>query len=423
MPRQLYYDLTEIHYLARGFTGYYGIAKVVAEGAKEAFRRQNGCRFVALSKAHGAFFEVFPRFDPAHEGGVDLNMPDRSGPYFFRSYTKHRPFSTKVLTRTLGPVVHAMQRASWRRRKVNAPFIELDGGAFLTCGRPKLIVHALQALRTKNVEVHALLHDMIPLHAYKKRPGFITSFTHDNRDVIGAADQIIANSQFTAKDIMHWAGKDMIPKPKSMSVAPLIHELRAGDETQQIEIPEEPYLFMVGTMLGRKNLDIVLHAMAEIARSGKAVPRLLLAGRARKRTEAFLDTPEMAQIKDRVIQLGSVNQTDLCRLYESATAVVLPSFIEGWGLPAAEALWAGTIPVCTDNEIMREVCGDAGVYFDPYDPKALADILARLFSVDGRYRAECLKRVEAFRPKLRTWGDFGGDLLDAVDQYSGPDAT
>lgn len=54
--RPLFYDLTELLYLSHGFKTYYGIAKVVAEGAKEAFRADNGTRFVAYSQGHDAFF-------------------------------------------------------------------------------------------------------------------------------------------------------------------------------------------------------------------------------------------------------------------------------------------------------------------------------------------------------------------------------
>lgn len=80
--RPLFYDLTELLYLSHGFKTYYGIAKVVAEGAKEAFRANNGTRFVAYSQGHDAFFEIFPKYDDTAEGGIDLNVPNSGKPFF-----------------------------------------------------------------------------------------------------------------------------------------------------------------------------------------------------------------------------------------------------------------------------------------------------------------------------------------------------
>lgn len=200
-----------------------------------------------------------------------------------------------------------------------------------------------------------------------------------------------------------------------MSVAQLAHECQVGDSAPELLLPERPFVLMVGTSLGRKNLDVVLSAIKKLVSDGKGTPLLVLAGRRRKRTIEFLDTAEMAEVKPHVLQIDSPSQTDLERLYKACLAVVLPSRIEGWGLPAAEALWHGKPAFCSDIPVLREVCGDMGQYFDLHDTETLAGYLDRI-ATDAAWRQELDEIIAQNRDKLRTWDDFGHDLIARVEE-------
>ena len=110
------------------------------------------------------------------------------------------------------------------------------------------------------------------------------------------------------------------------------------------------------------------------------------------------------------------NQTDLVRLYENALALIIPSRIEGWGLPAGEALWCGTPALCSTAPVFYEVCGELGLYFDPDDPDTLAGQIARL-NEDEAYRADLRKRIADARPQLRTWTTVAREMLAALDRH------
>ncbi|EDZ48072.1 glycosyl transferase, group 1 [Rhodobacterales bacterium Y4I] len=420
--RPLFYDLTELLYLSHGFKTYYGIAKVVAEGAKEAFRANNGTRFVAYSQGHDAFFEVFPKYDDTAEGGIDLNVPNSGKPYFMRRiHNRKKKKALHYIAPFVFGVVDLIERSRWALSGADNPIVSLDGGAWVSCGRPKLIIHPIKHLQKLDVEIHVLIHDMIPLHDFKRggAPDFSSSFLGDNQWLLEHADHVIGNSQFTIDDAKDFARQGILPELKRTSVAPLVHELRAGDEEQSVELPERPYFLMVGTMLGRKNLDVVLNAMNLIAKRGETPPLLVLAGKRRHRTMDYLDKEEMALVKPHVLQLDTPNQSDLVRLYEASQGVILPSRIEGWGLPAGEALWAGVPAVCADIPVMREVCGDLGLYFGVDDPETLAGHMQRL-TQDPAFSAEWRAKIAANRDRLRTWRDFGQDLLANVAANSEP---
>ena len=70
---------------------------------------------------------------------------------------------------------------------------------------------------------------------------------------------------------------------------------------------------------------------------------------------------------------------------------MLPSFIEGFGLPVLEAMQAGTPVACSDRSALAEVAGDAALLFDPSDQAAVTDAVRRLL-FDESLRRELIER-------------------------------
>ena len=69
---------------------------------------------------------------------------------------------------------------------------------------------------------------------------------------------------------------------------------------------------------------------------------------------------------------GRVPRDELVRLFQTASALVFPSLYEGFGQPPLEAMACATPVAVSDIPPLREVCGDAAVYFDPLDPDGIA---------------------------------------------------
>ena len=96
-------------------------------------------------------------------------------------------------------------------------------------------------------------------------------------------------------------------------------------------------------------------------------------------------TVERLHLNNRVIMTGFVPDDDLVFLYSRAYALVSPSLMEGFGLPAVEAMACGTPVLSSRAGSLPEVVGDAGVYFDPTDVGSMA-VVIRSFLGDGERR-------------------------------------
>ena len=84
-------------------------------------------------------------------------------------------------------------------------------------------------------------------------------------------------------------------------------------------------------------------------------------------------------VADRIQFCGFVSDADLLQLYNACDLFVFPSFYEGFGLPALEAMACGRAVVCSHTSALPEVVDGAAMLFDPYAldeiVRAMADLL------------------------------------------------
>ncbi len=136
----------------------------------------------------------------------------------------------------------------------------------------------------------------------------------------------------------------------------------------------EPYLLYVGSNKPHKNLPLLVDAYARL----KDPPLLVLAGAEDPRYPQTRRRVEMLQRKDRVRFVGTVEEADLPALYSGALAFIFPSTHEGFGLPPLEAMACGTPVACADIPSLREVAGDAALFFNPMRQIEVHGALERL---------------------------------------------
>jgi glycosyltransferase involved in cell wall biosynthesis len=119
---------------------------------------------------------------------------------------------------------------------------------------------------------------------------------------------------------------------------------------------------------------------------------------------------------ERVHFPGFVPDAILPALYSDALAIAMPSFSEGFGLPAAEAIACGTPVIATKGGAVAEVVDGAGLFFDPHDSddiaRAIVEVAANA-SVLDRLKRQCLPRSAEL-----SWPKSGARMLDLLEAYA-----
>jgi glycosyltransferase involved in cell wall biosynthesis len=216
-----------------------------------------------------------------------------------------------------------------------------------------------------------------------------------------AADRILTISEATKADLIRTIGLE----PSRIDVTPLGVRVD-GDESgatpeaelrSRLGLGGSAILLCVAQKQPHKNLASLIRALAEL----DAGTMLVLAGQAAPHEHELRALTARLGIAERVRFLDWVSSADLEGLYRTASVVVLPSFIEGFGLPVLEAMRHGTPVACSDRSALVEVAGDAALLFDPSDQAAVTGSL-RLVLGDERLRAELVRRG-SHRWRRFTW--------------------
>lgn len=411
-----FYDLSEIFYAAAGRRKIYGVLRVIAELGLELQRMERGIQFVVYSPGHRQFFELTPDFNHLYDGdGIELGIPAAATPRLLRSV-----FHRYVIARTVGycvaaPLVRAINRSRWQQAGVRCQTADLSNAILCSVARPKFLVEYLATLRRSRTRLVPMLHDLIPLHD-SAHTSARANFCGDTSAVITAAAGVLANSAFTAAEIQHFATEGLLPTPARLSTVPLAHEFRRSMASASHQAPASRYFLCVGAARGRKNLDVVFDAFRLLHQSGAAAAAdcsLVLAGAPSRQLRDYLARPEMAPVAAKVIFRHNPDHAELGALYQGAHAVLMPSKMEGWGLPAGEALWLGTPLICARVPALLEASAGLGLVFDPTSAAELAALIERVTG-DPAFHAGQLAAVRNSQQHLRSWAQVAADLYQAV---------
>jgi glycosyltransferase involved in cell wall biosynthesis len=223
------------------------------------------------------------------------------------------------------------------------------------------------------------------------------------RPAVHRAEIVLTVSEFTRRSICEWA---KISESRVRNVGngisdAFVHTALPHDEGGH------PYLLYVGNHKSHKNFDRLLEAFA-LSR----VPNDFLLMSTGIPTDQLARRVAELKLTERVRFVGEVSDLALASLYRGATALVLVSLYEGFGLPLIEAMSCGT-PVITSNVAsMPEVTGNAAIHVDPLDVGAIAESLAKVAS-----DAELRQRLRAHgieRARLYSWDITASRVTEAI---------
>ncbi|GLK49248.1 hypothetical protein GCM10017620_22210 [Brevundimonas intermedia] len=225
---------------------------------------------------------------------------------------------------------------------------------------------ALKELEAAGVERVVLIHDLIPVtHPEFCRPGDGDKHHARVANTLRHASRVIVNSAYTEHELRAFASREGLPQPP-VHVAHLGLEPAFG--VGEAFAAPRPYFVHVGTIEARKNLALLLTLWRRLEeRLGDQTPSLVLVGRYGWENEAVLDHLERSpNLRGVVHQASNLSDVLLARLMRGARAVLAPSSVEGFDLPAVEARAMGLALIASDIPPHRELTPEAEL-IDPLD--------------------------------------------------------
>jgi Glycosyltransferase len=204
------------------------------------------------------------------------------------------------------------------------------------------------------------------------------------------SDKIIAISQQTKRDLIEFYGA---PQNKIevcyQSCNPAFGIEVSAAEKERVrafyKLPEDFFLY-VGSVIERKNLLAICKALF-LLRHENTLP-LVVIGDGGKYLQQVKDFILQHGLLQKVIFLSHQNEAkrsqafksaaDFPAIYQLATAMIYPSFFEGFGIPVLEALFS-RLPVITSNvSCLPEAGGNAAYYVDPNKAEDIAEGMKRI---------------------------------------------
>lgn len=247
----------------------------------------------------------------------------------------------------------------------------VTSGIYFNVGHSGLEQPALLAnLAARGVKPFIFLHDLIPVtHPEYCRSGDGERHHHRVLTALHYSAYIVVNSEYTAQELRSFALRAAVKRTPEILVAPLgLEPVFSDPATYEPFTVCRPFFVYVGTIEARKNLAFLLTLWSRLAANADdATPQLVLVGRNGWENEAVLDLLERAPNLQKVVHhVADLSDTAVARLMRGAAAVLAPSMVEGYDLPALEASALGVPLIASDIPVHRELTPHATLV-DPID--------------------------------------------------------
>lgn len=311
-----------------------------------------------------------------------------------------RPRSGVATTSLIGSLVRAAGLGDWLNARFFRRCTRHLAGDFIY-HEPNYVLRPFAGLSI------ATLHDLTWLHFPQYvRPATRRWLEAGLPRTLKEATHFVAVSEFVAQELTQYLG---IPSAR-ISVTPLGVDPRFSPRGPAELVPAlnplglKPgcYLLTVSTREPRKNLVGLMRAYQRLPQTLRRHYPLVLAGPPGWEGHELEAVAQSLTSQGCLHTLGYVEDGMLPAVYAGARAFAFPSFYEGFGLPALEAMASG-VPVLTSNRAaMAEVCGEAAWLADPDDVESIAEGLERVLTDSSLRRARVSRGLE--RARGFTWG-------------------
>jgi glycosyltransferase involved in cell wall biosynthesis len=370
------------------------------------FARRLLSAFAPMAAARG--HEVVVAIDAPSAGGVEI--PDRATPLVVGLRAAPSAAASANGRRGVRDVL-AMGRAVARAR-LDLMYFPATYSFYPVWNVPRVVVTMHDTLTME--------HPGLVFPSWKGR----LAWSIKEAVAVRSADRIVTVSETSRRYLMSRlrCGADrlrIVSEAADPAFGPIADEARATAALARYGVPAAArYVLYVGGLSPHKNLPRLVEGFAKAA--GPA-DLLVLTGDFHDVFHTHVPeiraTIDRVGLGDRVVLTGFVPDEDLAALYGRAYSLAFPSLMEGFGLPAVEAMACGCPVAASRAGSLPEVVGEAGVLFDPLDVDDIARGLREL--LDDPARRAHLADLALRRASTFDWDRSAAALLACVEEFDG----
>jgi glycosyltransferase involved in cell wall biosynthesis len=266
------------------------------------------------------------------------------------------------------------------------------------------------------------LYDLIPLTAPLPHPAFAAYYAA-KLDSFRRADLWLGISQFSCQEaisLLHLEPAKVVNIGGAADDRFKRFDLSDAERSRIMQAYglTKPFICWVGTPgERRKNVAGLMQAFARLPQELRARSQLLIIGKMQTgEVDALRRTARHFGLEqDEVVYAGYIDDDGLARLYNICRAFVFPSFYEGFGLPALEAMQCGAPVIASNATSIPEVVGSTAALFDPNSVADIADKLQRVLT-DDEFRADLIAR-QLQQVRRFSWDESARRAIKAFEGF------
>ncbi len=151
----------------------------------------------------------------------------------------------------------------------------------------------------------------------------------------------------------------------------------------------DKYFLYVGNAYPHKNLERLAEAVVNLKLKTSNF-KLVMVGPSDYFYQKLRKKIKELNLENNIVFYGPASREELTNLYQNATALVFPSLMEGFGLPAVEAIRNNCLVLCSDIPVFHEILKDAAIYFDSQNITDMSDKMYKTYMMNEKEK-ESLK--------------------------------
>lgn len=295
-------------------------------------------------------------------------------------------------------------------------FLGLDLAAHLIPAHKRLFID----LRARGVKSYFVVYDLLPLlRPDCFEPHLLPLLRAWYEAIAEVADGILCISQAVADEFELWLHQSRPLRHRPLSIgwfhlgadlAPIETHSEVHPSTTEMEyLGDRATFVMVGTIEPRKGHAQALAAFEKLWQRGNQVNLLIIGKPGWLIGDLIQRLRQHPQRGSRLFWLERANDATLLAAYRNASALIMASEGEGFGLPLIEAAHHDLALIVRDLPVFREIAGAHAFYFSGHESEDLASAVSSWLALDAKGLAPHPSGMT-----WRTWREAAAQLVDVI---------